>query len=69
MNNQERIYAAEAAVQGHRDATLDHDANAEEVLIDILTNLRHWADDNDMDFTKMVRMSKNHQAAEANESN
>ena len=63
---QDRIEAAEEAIQAHRDATREYESNTEEVVIDLLTNLRHLAEAHDLDFTALVRISKTHHMAEQN---
>lgn len=63
---QDRIHAVEAAIDAHRDATRDFESGTEEAVIDLLTDLRHYADQHDLDFTTLVRLSKSHHMAEEN---
>ena len=63
---QDRIEAAEEAIQAHRDATREYESSTKEVMIDLLTNLRHLAEAHDLDFTALVRISKSHHMAEEN---
>jgi hypothetical protein len=61
MDNQERIDAAFAALNAHAEH-VDHAPmeSVEEQAIDLLTDLRHLCDVEDLDFTKLVRISASH---------
>ena len=60
MTNQSRITAAQTALDAHRDRAKDFTSNAEEAIVDLMTNLRHLCEAEDLDFTGIVRMSRSH---------
>lgn len=70
MNNQRRIYTASRAVDAYKEAKGDRgDRYAEEpiedVLGDLLTDLRHFCADRELDFAKLVWRSEYHFDAES----
>ena len=60
MTLTDRLSAAEAAIEAHRDATRDFRSDREEAVIDLLTNIRHLCDAEDLDFQAIARMSLTH---------
>lgn len=58
MTNQSRITAAQTALDAHRDRTRDFTSDNEEAITDLMTNLRHLCEAEDLDFTGIVRMSR-----------
>ena len=57
MTNQSRIDAAQRAIDAHVGY---NEQSAEECIIDLLTDLRHLCEAEDVDFTRAIRMSKVH---------
>ena len=57
MTLTDRLNAAEAALEAHRSETGDEFSSNEETMIDLLTNLRHLCDAEDLDFQSIARMS------------
>lgn len=60
MNNTERSLAAQHAIDTHRDHVRDYEQEPHQQLIDLLTNLRHWASDHGLDFADACRVSNIH---------
>lgn len=60
MTNQSRITAAQKALDAHRDHAKDFTSDTEEAIIDLMTNLRHLCEAEDLDFTGIVRLSRSH---------
>lgn len=58
--NAERAHSAWTAVQHYVNAEGLHDQSFDENLTDLLTDLRHYADEYGMDFDDAVRSSANH---------
>lgn len=56
----DRIQAAQHAIDQHRDHKRDFNQSEEEQLVDLFTDLRHWARMNDVDFTTALRHSNAH---------
>lgn len=59
MTNQSRIDAAQRAIDAHSDSK-QSEGSSEEHIIDLLTDLRHLCEAEDVDFTRAIRMSKVH---------
>lgn len=69
MNNKERMNAACRAIGSYMATKwiTDLDANKQEVLTDLLTDLRHYAGQVGIDWDKTDGMAKKHYEAEAKE--
>lgn len=62
--NLARMTAADMAVYVHAEETSCLDEPADAKLIDLLTNLRHWADASGLDFAGLCEVSYSHFAVE-----
>ena len=65
VDNKERSDRADAMVYAYSELGGDDDSDA--VLVDILTDLRHWCDENELDFQHAHTMSEVHHEAEVQE--
>jgi hypothetical protein len=57
-NQTNRIRAAQFALDAHQDAKRSFGVEQEERVTDLLTDLRHLCDAEDLDFTALIRRSK-----------
>jgi hypothetical protein len=66
IRNRERAQDAQAGVEAYfkiknpRSITMDVDAESFDTVVDLLTDLRHWANWRDEDFADAVSRSENH---------
>jgi len=65
--NDDRIRAAQVAVDAHRDAIQDYGSTEDQRVIDILTNLRHLCHRKGLDFATASRTSLTHFQDEINQ--
>ena len=64
-SNNQRIASANHAIDAFRDHTKDFTQSTVEGLIDLLSAVRYLCEQEDLDFTAIVRMSKAHVEDEA----
>jgi hypothetical protein len=65
--NQRRIASAQAAMSAHQRVAGCAQPDPQETLIDLLTDLRHWAAASGINFQDAVRISDDHFEAETSE--
>jgi len=56
----DRVQAAQHAIDQHRDCKRDFTNSEQEQVVDLFTDLRHWCKQNDVDFSRAVRISNFH---------
>lgn len=58
MDNESRVQAAGVALEAHIDATKTYDQNTDEDIVDLFTNLMHYASRQGFDPVSIVRMAQ-----------
>lgn len=67
IDTKRRARYALDALKAHAERDLEDWQDKRERLIDVLTDLRHWADREGIDYTDADRMAERHHYEEANQ--